>query len=142
MKLIIATIKACLRLAFIAPVLLLLGVTPKYGTMMFRGVLSKQTFPVDVYIADVANALIHWDGGAGAGTGSPAYWRAPEPCVLEDYAQVTGPTVTMKLRLNRNGVPIGGHLRYDTHVSTLANRPKLNIPFMRGDEISAIEIAD
>jgi len=115
--------------------------TPQYGTFQFVGVLSRKTYTKDVYVSDVANATVKFDGGTGASSTSPGYWRTPEPVVLRDYSQVTGTADTTKIQLVRNGVQTGDVLRYAIHLTTLNNRPGLNIPFMKGDEISAIQLA-
>jgi hypothetical protein len=118
-----------------------MGATPKYGIFRFKGVSGK-TYSIEVYVSDVANALITFDGGAGAGSSSPTFWIAPENCVLEDYSQVTGTADTEKLRLVVNGKPLNQILRYDVHVSTNSDRPKLAIGITKGAQLSAFQIAD
>jgi len=44
---------------------------PQYGTLIFKGLQTGKTYSVDIYVSDVANALVHLDGGAGAGSSSP-----------------------------------------------------------------------
>lgn len=116
--------------------------TPKYGTMVFQGMVTGQRYSKDVYVSDVAAAAVRWDQGAGAGAATAEEWVVPEPCVLVDYAQVTGTADTEKLQVTRNGVPTGDMLRYGVHLTSLNNRPVLNIPFNAGDRVSGIQIAD
>ena len=118
---------------------ILMGVTPTFGVMSFLGLASKMTYSKDVYLADVADSLIKWDGGAGSSATSPSDWMAPEPVVLRDFSIVTGPTVIFKIQITRDGVPTGDILRLSIHLTTLNNRPVLNIPFAKGSKISAIE---
>jgi hypothetical protein len=114
---------------------------PQYGMMFFIGASGK-TYPIDVYVSDVAGGAVRWDGGAGAGTASPTFWIAPENVSLRDYAQVTGTADTEKLRLTSNGRPTSHLLRYGVHLTTLNNRPQLNIGFIKGTQISALQVSD
>jgi len=114
---------------------------PQYGSMIFQGASGK-TYSVDLYVSDVNAASINWDGGAGSGAGTPAFWVAPEDVTLIDYAQVTGTADTEKLRLTINGRPTMHVLRYVIHVSTIATRPALRIGFKAGSQIAAIQISD
>lgn len=109
--------------------------------MIFQGASGK-TYSVDIYVSDVNAALINWDGGAGAGAGTPGYWKAPEDVTLVDYAQVTGTADTEKIRLTVNGRPTMHVLRYVIHVSTIATRPALRIGFKANSEIAGIQISD
>lgn len=115
--------------------------TPKYGTMCFRGAQTKQLYEIDIYVSDVANAAVTFDGGAGAGASSPDFVTFNEPVILEDYSQVTGTADTTKMRLTAGGMPLRQVLRYAIHLTTLATRPKLNIPFRVGTRIGAIQLA-
>ena len=116
--------------------------TPQFGSMVFVGLRTRQSYQKDIHLADVAAALVRWDAGAGASATSPEEWRPPEPVVLRDYSQVTGTADTEKLQLTRNGVPTGDIMRYTIHLTSLPLRPVLNIPFNQGDVISAIQLAD
>ena len=119
-----------------------MAATPKYGTMLFRGRSTGQLYSIDVYISDVANAFIRFDGGAGAGATSETFISFDEPVLLVDYSQVTGTADTEKVRVTANGKPTPHILRYGIHLTTLNNRPVLNIPFRAGTRISGIQIAD
>lgn len=115
--------------------------TPQYASMFFIGA-NKATYPVDVYISDVNGARINWDGGAGAGSASPTYWKAPQDVILVDFSMTTGTADTEKLRILRDSMPTGHILRYVPHLSTNSNRPKLQIGFKKGVEISMVQISD
>lgn len=118
-----------------------MAATPKYGTFNFRGMQTGKSYSLDIYLSDVANALINVDAGAGAGASSPTYFIAPENLELIDYAQVTGTADTTKLRLTVDGKPTSQLLRYAIHLTTLNNRPKLSIRFAKGSQISALQLA-
>jgi hypothetical protein len=115
--------------------------TPQYGGMVYQGASGK-TYVKDIYVSDVNGALINFDGGGGAGASSPDFWIAPEDVVLIDYSQVTGTADTEKIRLVADGRPTGHVLRYGVHLTTLNNRPKLQIGFKAKTQISAIQISD
>lgn len=115
--------------------------TPQYCAFFFRG-KSGKTYSVDGYVSDVNGARITWDGGSGAGTTSPTFWKPPEDVVLEDYSMVTGTADTEKIRLVVNGRPMQQVLRYVPHLTTNASRPKLSIGFAQNVEISAFQISD
>ena len=89
----------------------------------------------------MANALVTFDGGAGAGASSPNFWIAPENVQLIDYAMVTGTADTTKIRLTSNGKPTTHVLRYTVYLTSLNNRPPLNVKFAQGSQISAIQLA-
>lgn len=119
-----------------------MAATPQSGTMVFVGLLSKRTYVKDVYLSDVANALIRWDGGAGgAGAATPDHWRPREPVLLVDYSQVTGTADTTKLEMVRDSQSTGDILRYTVHLTTLSNRPRLSIGFRAGQDIQAVQRA-
>lgn len=115
--------------------------TPQYGGMFFVGT-KGETYPVDIYVSDVNGARINWDGGAGAGSTSPTYWKAPVDVILTDYSMVTGTADTEKIRLLRDSKPTGHVLRYVPHLTSNSNRPRLRIGFKKGTEISAVQISD
>ena len=114
---------------------------PEYGTFVFMGLRSKRIYNVDVYYSDVADALINWDGGAGASATSPNSFTAPEAVILTDIAIVTGGTDTKKLQLLRNNQPTGDFIRHVPHLTTNPVRPQLQLGFGQGVEIRAIQKA-
>jgi hypothetical protein len=116
-----------------------MAATPKYGTMVFTGRLK--TYHKEVYVSDVANAAIRFDGGGGAGASSPTELTFGEPVILIDYSQVTGTAETTKIQLTRNGVPTGDILRYEIHLTSLNNRPRLAIGIAAGVRFSANQLA-
>lgn len=113
---------------------------PQYAVFKFVGA-SGRTYNVDAYLSDVANALVRFDGGAGASTTSPEYWQPPEPVVLVDFAIVTGMTDTTKIQITRGGQPTQDHLRFSMHVQTLAARPSIAVGFTPQGVIRAIQKA-
>lgn len=118
-----------------------MAATPQYGAMIFVGASGK-TYSIDIYVSDVNAGLINWDGGSGAGSTSPTFWICPEDVVLSDYAQVTGTADTEKIRMLSNGRPTAHVLRYGVHLTSLNNRPTLNIGFKAGTQIGASQISD
>jgi hypothetical protein len=97
---------------------------------------------VDIYVSDVNGAQVNFDNGGGASSTSETFVSFDEPVILEDYSQVTGTADTEKIRLTANGKPLGTTLRYGVHLTSLNNRPRLNIPFRAGTRIGAIQISD
>lgn len=109
--------------------------------MTLIGEISGRTYIKDLYFDDVVGALLNFDGGSGASATSPIDWRPPEPVRIRDISIVTGLTDTTKLQLTRNGVPTGDILRYAIHLTTLAYRPVLNIPYRAGQVVAGIQLA-
>ena len=118
-----------------------MAATPQYGAMTFIG-QSGRTYSKDIYVSDVNNALINWDTGNGAGSGTPTEFRLPENALLRDFAIVTGTADTEKIALTRNSIPTGNILRYVPHLTTNSQRPPLNLPFAQGDVLTAVQISD
>lgn len=116
-----------------------MAATPQYGTMVFRG-RSGRAYSKDMYVSDVNLALARFDAGAGASSTSETAWTPPEDVLLVDYAQVTGTADTTRVQVTRDAVPSGDVLRYTVHLTTLNNRPVLNIPFRRGQRVGAIQL--
>ena len=115
--------------------------TPQFGAMQFVG-MSGRTYSIDIYLSDVDNGQINWDSGGGASATSDQFWTPPEPVTLVGYSQVAGTADTEKLRITRNGMPTANLLRYSIHLTTLNNRPRLNLRFGAGVKVGAIQIAD
>lgn len=118
-----------------------MAATPQYAGFVFVG-QSGRTYSIDGYVSDVNGELVRLDGGAGAGTGSPQFWIAPENVILRDYSQVTGCLDTEKIRVVLNNRPTNNVLRYVPHVTTAANRPVLNIGIAKGVQVSFFQISD
>ena len=110
------------------------------GTMILTGLRSRKSYVVDMYLDDVADALVNFDGGAGASATSPEDWRAPEPVVLTDVAIVTGAAQT-KLQVLRNNAATGDMLRHTLQLNTLAKRPSLAIGFGGESQVRMIQRA-
>ncbi|GAH92058.1 unnamed protein product [marine sediment metagenome] len=115
------------------------GVTPAYGTFVFVGMRSQRIYNVDSYIADVADDLIHFDGGGGASPTSPTSFTAPEDILLSDVSFKTGPTVISKLQILRGNQATGDFLRLAAHLDTSPARSPVRLGFVRGTEVRAIE---
>lgn len=118
-----------------------MAATPQFGTMVLVGLTTDRIYNTDIYISDVADALINWDGGAGASSSSPTSWTAPERCVLLDFAIVTGTADTTKIQILRNNQAAGDFLRYSMHLTTSAQRSSVRLGFNPGTEIRAIQKA-
>lgn len=83
---------------------------------------------------------MRFDSGSGAGTGSLAFWKAPENVKLVDLSIATGPTVMTSLLLTSNGGQIPAQrLRIANFLNTLAFRPALSINFRGGNNFGMIE---
>ncbi len=117
-----------------------MAATPQFGTMIFRGLRSGMTYTKDVYLSDVNAAPIRFDSGGGASATSETSWTPPEPVMLIDYAQVTGTVDTTKIAMTRNGQNTGDILRYTIHLTSLATRPSLAIPFPGASKIAANQL--
>lgn len=114
---------------------------PQYGTFTFQGLKSGRIYNVDAYFSDVADALVKFDGGAGASTTSPDSFTLPEACILIDQAIVTGMTDTTKIQVLRNNQPTGDFLRYTQHLTTSAFRSPVRLGFAQGVEFRCIQKA-
>lgn len=113
---------------------------PQNGTMTVVD-LKGNAKVIDFYVSDVANALLRWDSGAGAGANSDVSYFMPADGFIRDISIVTGLTDTTKFLLTKNGVATGNTVRYTVHLTTLNNRPVLNIPFSKGDRVGGIQLA-
>jgi len=117
-------------------------VTPTKCIFTFLGLVSKLTYSIEGYIADVASGNVRFDSGSGASATSDTFWTPPEPVQLRDIAVKTGPTVTFKLRLVVNGVNMPGLFRYEMHLSTNPYRPPISLGIPAGGRFAAVEIID
>lgn len=118
-----------------------MAAAPQSGTMFFRGLTTKTSYAVDVYISDVVSGMANFDAGGGSGASSPDFYTFPEDVVLEDFSVVTGLTDTTKIRLVGNGRPSSQVLRYALHLTTLNNRPKLTIGVKAGHLFRVLQLA-
>ena len=118
-----------------------MAAAPEYGTFVFKGLQSGRIYNVDIYFSDVADALINFDGGAGASSTSPTSFTAPEQVMLIDVAIVTGGTDTKKLQIMRNNQPTGDFLRHTQHLNTSPARSPVMLGFRAGTEVRAIQKA-
>ena len=113
-------------------------VTPTYGTMTFATAGGNIT--VDLYVADVANAPVHFDSGNGASATSETFWVAPASGQIVDLSFVTGPTVIFKFGILASGARTRSTPRLANHLNTLAFRPQLSIPVQAGEQIAMVEL--
>ena len=116
--------------------------TPQYGSMYFVGLKTGKTYATDIYVSDVNGAKITFDEGAGAGASTADFITFNEPVQLVDFSVVTGTADTEKLRVVAGGSPTRHVLRYALFLTTLNNRPRLNIKFDANTRISAFQISD
>jgi len=113
----------------------------RYGTAVFKG-QSGRVYNVDLYVSDVASALVNWDSGNGATSTSLTYWKSPENCVLIDLSLASGLTDTTNVVMVSDGAQIpGARLRYANFLNSLATRPAINLGFRAGSNVSAIQVA-
>lgn len=114
---------------------------PQYGMMTFMR-RNGETFSLDIYHSDVANAQANFDSGSGAGTASLTYWKVLADCVLIDYALTTGMTDTKAIVLTVDGATLPAmRLRFVPFVNTSNARPKLAVPLRAGTNLGAIQVA-
>ena len=118
-----------------------MAATPQYGTFVFRGLITGRIYNVDIYLSDTADALLHFDGGAGAGETSPDSFIPTEPVALIDVAIVTGTADTTKLQILRGNQPTGDFLRYSQHLTTSPFRSPVSLGFAAGIPVRAIQKA-
>lgn len=118
-----------------------MAATPQYGTMVFVGRKFGMHYNKDIYVSDVATGNINFDDGNGASSTSETFWTPPEVVLLVDFVMTTGTADTTAIRPSRDGIPTGDTLRYLAHLTTLNNRPRLNIPFGAGQKVGAKQIA-
>jgi len=117
-----------------------MAATPQYGTFVLLG-QSSRVYNVDAYFSDVADALVNFDGGAGASSTSPQSFTCPENVILIDQSIVSGMVDTTKIMVLRNNQPSGDFLRYTQHLTTSAFRSQVRIGFLAGTELRAIQKA-
>jgi len=117
-----------------------MAAAPQYGFMIFKGASGK-IYSVDLYGSDVANALITFDAGAGAGASTQTFWTPPENCILTDFGIHTGMTDTTRIRLTKGGQPTPSILHFAAHLDTSNGRPTLFEGFARGVQVGAIQLA-
>lgn len=115
---------------------------PQLGTLVFAGLSTGQNYNKDIYIGDVANALVNWSSGGVASATSQQHWRPQEDVMLVDFSVLTGLADTEALQLTRDAVPTGDVLRYANHLNTLNSRPRLNVVFGAGSEVRCNQLAD
>lgn len=114
---------------------------PRYGTMTVKNKLGIR-IPIDIYISDVADAAVNFDNGRGAGSGTPAYWTAPESVAIVDISLASGLTDTTKVQPMVNNKSVGAVIRYANQLNTLSFRTPLNLVVLAGQTLTMIQLAN
>lgn len=110
------------------------------GTLILAGRQTGINRQVDLYLDDVANARVNFDGGVGASATSEEFFRPDEDSVIVDAPIVTGAAQT-RLQVIINGKPTGDILRHVVQVDTSVGRPLLNIPIAAQATLTIIQLA-
>jgi len=109
------------------------------NVFFFQG-KSGRVYGVNGYISDVVGATVKFSANGAAGTGSDAYWRAPEPVLLFDASIITGPTVAVGCTMTQDGAAVAGTpLLFGAQLNSLATRGKLAVAFPAGALIGAVQ---
>ena len=98
---------------------------------------SGRTYQISGYTADTAAYVNTFSPSANAVSGGTQYWRSPEAVRLVDFSIPTGTTQTSMILTENGAVKNGTLLGFASFLDTIANRPKLNIPFDAGSLIGA-----
>jgi hypothetical protein len=115
----------------------------KGGFFYFRGLQSGTTYMRAGLNEDVLQTLMRWDSGGGvpATTKGSDFITFPEDVQLYDITTITGITDTKQIKLLADYSPTNYNFYWEAHLSTLNNRPSINVGFKRGTRISAISTA-
>jgi len=96
---------------------------------------SGRTYSVNGYTADTAAYTNRFSVSGKAGAATSEYVKFPEAVTLIDFSMQTGTTQTQMV-MTESGAPKNGTVMGTVeHVSTIAQRPRLNIPFGNGTMI-------
>lgn len=106
-------------------------VTPTNGNVLFRG-KSGKTYPINVYISDVAAALCPFSLYGLAAAGGDSSYILEEDCRIEDISITTGPTVITTINLQLGNRPGYGVFAIKQYLDTLNNRPQNPTGWIRG----------
>lgn len=119
-----------------------MAATPKNATLTFVGLQTGKTYAVDAYVSDVDKAFVNLDSGSGSSSTSNTFWIAPENVRLTDFAMITGTADTVSIiPLSDYNIVPGQRFRYTVYLTSLNNRPPINIPFAAGRRISFLQSA-
>ena len=115
----------------------------KAGFAYFRGLNSSTTYMRAFLNEDVLQTYARWDTGGGvpATTKGGDFVTFPEPVVLYDIVTITGVSDTKQLKFFADYAPTNYGIYWEAHLTTLNNRPNLNIGFKQGTRISAMSTA-
>lgn len=109
---------------------------PKNGTLTFIG-SSGRSYVINMYTADTAAYNNKFSASSQATAASSEYWRPPETVTLVDFAFETGTTQTSMIMTEDGAIRNGTVLMFVPHLTTVATRPRLAIPFVKGALIGA-----
>lgn len=111
------------------------------GTFILTG-QSGRSYMVGAYFPDAAAGIINFDQGAGAGAATGAFKTFDENVVLTDICLGTGTTpAALQFRLTLNGNPTSQLFRVALQLSSVAFRPRLNLPIPKGARLGGIMVA-
>jgi len=117
-------------------------VTTTSGTATFIGLQSNRVYSVDMFISDVDKANVTFGIGTTASSTSKTYFKPTEDVVLTDLSIVDGPTVITTLVPTSNDAQLQAYrFRYKNFLNTLTTRPKIQVGFKAGNEVSFIQSA-
>ena len=106
------------------------------GTMYFVGA-SSRNYAVSIYVPDAVSTTVLFAPTGTAGTGSAAYWRAPEDVVLKDVLILAAPTATV-LNCTADGAAFNGNVvLYGAILYSAVNRTVPGWKFRAGSLIGA-----
>jgi hypothetical protein len=120
-----------------------MAATPKAGFLYFKGLSSGTTYMKAIFNEDVLQTLVRWDNGGGvpATTKGSDFVTFPEAVTLVDAVTITGIVDTKQIKFMADYAPTIYGIYWEAHLTTLNNRPTLNIGFKQGTRISAISTA-
>jgi hypothetical protein len=108
------------------------------GTLAAVGESGRQ-YVIDLFQPDAVATTIKFNPAGKALTGDPATFRFPENVSVRDVVIVTGATATGGTFRVNGAIVNGGTLRWAAHLTTLNNRPALNIRIPAGADMSIIQ---
>lgn len=101
------------------------------GTLLLRG-SSGKSYTVDLYVPDATATYLTFNGNGLAASTSPADFRVPEDCIIEDLSIAAAPTAVGASLIVDSAAINGGTVRWAAQLVSLNNRPKLAIGLRKG----------
>ncbi len=109
------------------------------GQLTAIGTKTGQQYLIQLYQPDAVATKFTFNPSGLAGATSPPTYRFPEDVVIRDMSIVTGATATGGI-MEINGALLNGTaMDWTVHLSTLPQRPMLNIPVRGGDDFSILQ---